>query len=443
MSSNLRCSFTDLLITAENGVGFIDSKKTIEAPVHLLQDIACQNVLGSEYSIEKDQNLLLIYAVSTHGEIYIVEGIRKASNNNVVQFKTASVPLPIRSDVRNAAGKINPFTGAFEIIYISKSKDALKHLARDPITSLWKETDLIVKEAKLNQRIGTPAFLVNITLSNGKGAPVPAGYHLQLTSSPTLAYINGRSYNLDQRSQIIPVNQYGQLQIVIPTRDSMSAAPIKVRFLPDTHESRVFNIQPAQRVLHTFGSFKSGDSLKNAKTSDSRPFFSEEMKQKHKDSFDQAAGVFARLPLMVASSESTEVEHSPKDQDEITIAWQKDEKGASKTSTDWMSNAVDAVGEVLGDVIEYLKMAVKAIVKVALKFTGPFVRLILKIGAKVIRFVLDSVSSIVGSLTYLLEGLFGCDLSSIRDLFLFRYKRVEATQKVWLFPLYRRKVTDD
>lgn len=91
---------------------------------------------------------------------------------------------------------------------------------------------------------------------------------------------------------------------------------------------------------------------------------------------------------------------------------------------------MDAVGEVLGDAIEYLKTSVKAVVKVALKIIGPFVRLVLEIGAKVIRFALDSVSSIVTSLTYLLEGLFSIDLSSLRDWFSFRYRKVEATQKV-------------
>lgn len=418
------------MIAAENGIGFVDNKKMTEGPVLLLQCIAFSNVLSSEYASSQDENTLLIYAVSTHGELFVVEGSRKASNGNTVEFSSSSVPIPIRNGIRNITGRINPLTGAFDTVYVSRDSDSLKHLSRDPDTSMWKEAEIIVRSKSLDKKVNTPAFLVTVTLSNGKGTPIPPGYRLQLTSSPTLVYINDRSYNLTRRPQIIPVNALGQLQIIVPAPDSLGAAPIGVKFMPDTNEPKTFSVQPAQRILHTLGKLKTGDALKNARTSDNRPFFSDALKLRHGDKFNQAADVFSKVPLMVASTESEEVNKAPEEAEEITVAWQKDESVTSNSASDWLSGAVDAVGEVIGDAIEYLKIAVKGVVKIAMKISGPVVHFFLKIGARAIRFVLNSVSSIVSSLTYLLEGLFDIDLSSVRDWFLFRYKKVEATQKV-------------
>jgi hypothetical protein len=417
------------LVAADNGIGFIANNRMIEAPKILLQDIGCSNVLGSEFVKSKEESTLLIYAISTHGELFVIEGSRIGTQ---VDFPSSTVPIPIRNGIRNISGRINNLTGAFEIAYVTSDDDNLKHLTRDPVTSLWKEADMIVKSKTPNKNVKTPCFLVTVTLNNGKGSPVPTGYRLQLSSSPTLVYINDRSHSLDRRPQTISVNEFGQLQIVVPSSDSLGAAPISIKFMPDTGETNIFKIQPAQRVLHTLGKLKTGDALKNAQSSDGRPLFSDAMKQKNGDKFDQAAEIFSKVPLMVATTDADDenIKKAGEGHEEMTIAWEKNPNGTSKTDTDWLSSAVDAVGEVLGDAIELLKTAVKGVVKIALKIVGPVIRLILKIGAKVIRFVLNSVSSIVTGLSHFLENAFGIDLSAIRDFFSFRYQKVEATQKV-------------
>lgn len=118
------------------------------------------------------------------------------------------------------------------------------------------------------------------------------------------------------------MNGLGQLQIAIPSPDSLSAAPIGVLFLSDAKEDKVFNMQPAQRVLHTLGNLQTGDALKNARTSDNKPLFSDSIKQKHGDNFSQVADILAKVPEMVASIESsTGSGHTPHAKDEITIAW--------------------------------------------------------------------------------------------------------------------------
>jgi hypothetical protein len=421
---------TDILVAADNGVGFINNKKLNDAPVILLKDIAFSNAVGSEYTLSSDESNVLVHAVSTHGELFVARGVRHASTSGTVEFPLTAVPIPIRNDVRNISGKVNSVNKSFEIVYATKDDDGLRHLARDPETSLWKETELIAKAAKANNKVKTPAFLVTVALGNGRGAPVPAGYNVQLSSAPTLVYINDRSYNLSRRPQTIQTNSFGQLQIAVPSADSLGAEPISIKFMPDTNETQIYNIQPAQRILHNLGQLKTGEALKNAKTYDNRPLFSEAVKSKQRESFDQAAEVFSKLPDMIAATHSSKPMSGEGAHKEIAVAWQKDESGLSSSAPDWISGAMDATGEYLGDAIEFLKKTVKGVAKFALKIAGPAIRLILKIGAKVIRFVLDKVSSIASGLISFLEGAFDVNLSFIRDWFTFRYKKVEATQKV-------------
>ncbi|KAF5647296.1 putative RNA-directed DNA polymerase from transposon X-element [Fusarium sp. NRRL 52700] len=394
---------THIFVAADNGIGYIDHKKLNQGPEVPLPGISCSNVVVSESVVSSGKSVVLIYAISDHGELFVIEGTRLIDNNNLLEVPS-SVALPIRTGIRNLTGMVNHLTGALDTIYTTNDNEQLMHLSRDPLTSLWKETEMVVKSEKPNAKIKTQAFLITIALRNSQGAPVPPGYTVQLSSAPTLAYINDRSYNITRRTQSVAVNQFGQLHIAIPVGNSLGASPIGLSFLPGSEETRVFNIQPSQHILTILSGFKDGDALKSAKTTDGRSLFS-----------DAAAESHVEVPVG--------------DDEEKPIVWQKDETGTSATEKSWVTKAVDATGEVLGDVIEFLKNAVKTVVKIALKVVGPVVRLILKIGAKVIRFTLNAISSIVTGLTYLIEGVFGIDLSSIRDFFTFRYKKVEATQK--------------
>lgn len=370
----------------------------------------------------------MVYAISDHGELFVIEGTRRVDNGNLLEVPP-SLPLPIRTGIRNLTGSINPLTGALDTVYTTRDSDQLKHLSRDPVTSLWKETDMVVKADKSYRKVKTQAFLVTVSLRNSQGAPVPPGYAVQLSSAPTLAYINDRSYNLTRRTQSVAVNQFGQLQIAIPIGNLLGASPISLSFLAGSGETKLFNIQPAQRILHALSGFTTGDALRDAKFSDGRSLFSDAVRREHSGRFDDAAEVFSKLPLMMEAAES-QAELPTAENEEKAIIWQKGEPGTLVTEKAWIEKAMDATGEVLGDVIEFLKNAVKTVVKIALRVVGPVVRLILKIGAKVIRFTLNAISSIVTGLASLLEGVFGVDLSSIRDFFTFRYKKVEATQKV-------------
>ncbi|ORX98814.1 hypothetical protein BCR34DRAFT_628299 [Clohesyomyces aquaticus] len=345
---------TDLWTATEDGIGYVNHMNLGEAPERLLPGIGFSKVFAVESRPNAEASKLLIYALSFHAELYIIEGRRPVGNKRSVHFETSQ--LPIRSNIRTIAGTINHDTSASEIV----------------------------------------------------GAPVPGGFQVRLTSAACLAYVNDRTFSLDQRPQTVSTDQFGRLQIVIPASGGLGAAPIGLQFLPDSSETRVFYIQPAQRVLNALSSLKTGDDLKNAKTSDGRSLFSSP-EDHPQENFDQVAQVFANVPAMITAFDPSAMPgpHPPASNLDTTIAWQKREK-TSDNDRNWLDAAADVVGTVIA---------------------GPVIRLILKIGARIIRFALDTVGTIVTGLASPLEGCFGIDLSLITDFFKFRYKRVVETQK--------------
>jgi hypothetical protein len=417
-------------VAADNGIGFIDANNIAAGPQILLKDIEFTDVLAYENvaldSLE-DSTTLVIYAISTHGELFVSEATRDPSGKRPLSVPS-SISVPIRKGVKSIAGSINPTTGSFETVYVTRDSETLKLLTRDSESSLWRETEMIVnhEQRQRSKSAKLPAYIVSVSLTNGNGAPVPPAYKVLLSSSPVLVYINDRSYNLSRRPQEVPVNRYGQMQIVIPAGNSLGASPIHLKLV--SREPRTFKIQPAQRVIHQLSQLKSVSDIRSARTPDNTPLLTGNPDEAN---VEKVAQVFSDLPNMLASVDADEDEEPSKDnmKQELVLAWQNDEK-KTPTSPDWASGAVDAAGEVLGDLIEGLKQGVKAIVKACVAVAGPVVKLILQIGARVIRFVLTSVNTIVTGLATLLESYLGIDLSTIRQWVSFRYLKVEATRKV-------------
>ncbi|KAF3228759.1 hypothetical protein TWF106_006279 [Orbilia oligospora] len=416
---------SDLLVASDNGIGFVNQYQSIYKPQILLEDISFSNAVCFEKKVSDEMSSLMIFGLSTYGELFTIEGTRMAADKSNVQFKTSG--LPIRQNVQNIAGRINKVTGVCEVIWIGRSEDSIRHLIKDPVTSMWNESEIIVQASKAIQKTKINAYVMNISLTNGKGAPVPLDYQVQLTSTPSLVYVNDCTYNLGRRPQTFSLNQRGQLQIAIPIPDSstLGVSPVCIRFLPESGEANEFPVQPSQRILHVFKNLNTAESLRDARGQDGRALFSNEQKTKHKDNFGQLAEVLSRAPSLAGSNDLEPAKVTPASAaDDYTINWQdKDDED------NWTTRAVDVVGGFIGDAVEFLKTCVKTVAKIALEIVGSAIRFVLKIGAKVIRFVLDTASAIVSGLCSALEWLTGKDFSWLRDFFTFRYQKVEATQK--------------
>ncbi len=396
-----------------------------EAPERLLLGIKFSKVFAVESRTVDDFSKLLVFALSSYGELYIIEGRRPFADKKNVSFEISQVP--IRSNIRTIAGNLNPRTNASEILYVTRDNDNLVHLARDPVTCLWKETELVVKSKEPLEKIKIAAYVVNISLTNGKGAPVLAGFQVQLTSAACLVYVNERTYNLDERPQTLNTDQFGRMQIVVPVSNGLGVAPIGLRFLPDALEPRVFYIQPAQRVLDVLSSLKTGEDLKNAKTADGRYLFPASAGNHSQESFNQVAQVFANLPAMVKAVDPAIMpEPAPMlmlSKVNTVIDWQKGGKSSDNDRT-WLDNAVDSAETIFGDIVEFLKASVKHHVKVAIRVVGPIIRIVVKLETNILRFTLNTIATIVNALAHLLAGCFGIEWLSVTDFFKSRIQTI-------------------
>ena len=109
---------------------------------------------------------LTLLAISDNNQLYHVSGIRK---NGVVAFNTPS-GIPIRSEVRKMSAQYNYDVKTSEILYVTKKSNELRHLVRDPSSSMWKESKVAVRKSKSEKAnfMTRRAFITTITLTNGK-----------------------------------------------------------------------------------------------------------------------------------------------------------------------------------------------------------------------------------------------------------------------------------
>ena len=373
---------------------------------------------------------MAVFALSSRGELYFCEGIRNIAERR--SFKWNESGVPIRTGICRIAGQLNPSTGASELAYVTDDKDEIRYLSRDYTTSMWKESQLLVNvTAKKPASTKAWACVTTLSFSDPNGNPVPPRYPVHLTSEPTLVLINDRSFNLDERPRELLTDEFGQLRIVVPMHNSLSAAPIGISLRMHTPEPEIFYVQPAQRVIHQLSKVKDSSDIANARRSDGIAIFTDLDKEKKKDRFDDAANLLSLLPDAFSHVAPGVSKRKILNDSDIILTWDKAPNGNSKsTDTTWLSEAVDGTAEVLGDIIEFMKKAVKAVVKIALKVAGPVVLFIIKIAARTIRFVLDSVSKLVNCVADFLESTLELDMSGLRNWFGFHYKKVAQTQRV-------------
>lgn len=340
--------------------------------------------------------------------------------------------VPIRTGVMHMACHYNRLSGACELIYVSSNNDEIRHLSRNPLSSMWCENLLSVASGGNRKRPKTTkrqASISTVTLSDGDGDSVPPGFEAYLTAEPAMVLINGSTYNLDARPQKIPTNELGQLKIVLPLQHGINATDITISAQSPREYGQTHLVRSCSRALHTFNSIQNGSDIKNAVTTDGRPIFNESSRRNlSDDSLNSAASIFKMIPS-VSHGQDTLI--APRvEAEDIILCWEKTPGGISTTKErSWLSEAIDVAGDVLGDVLEFLKKAVKTIVKVAMKIAGPVILFIIRIGAKVIRFALRTINQVLSCITDLLEVL-GLDASALRDWLSFHYVKVEETQKV-------------
>jgi hypothetical protein len=108
----------------------------------ILGDISFKQVVASEKAVDSDRSQVSVFAVSTAGELYFIEGTR-AKRGVVPTFKTTGIP--IRRDIGFLSTQYNPDADASEVVYVSTNSSRVKHMLRDQKSSMWTEQAIHVK----------------------------------------------------------------------------------------------------------------------------------------------------------------------------------------------------------------------------------------------------------------------------------------------------------
>jgi hypothetical protein len=341
-----------------------------------------------------------IFALSAHNELWFFEG-KRGKDEAAIKWSEPSVP--IRAGVRHIDCELNPRTLNHELVFVKDMDDEIRHLSRSGETYLWNEKPIIstpLERKKFPPATKSYAFVINLLLHDGQGTPVPEGYTVELSASPTFALINGRTRNLDENSQSVTTNSLGRITIAIPTNGTMSASDVVLTLKRFATKAESISIQPTQRFQHIISQVKTGDDLKYATTTDGTPLFTPTQIDAHKNDFDTAANVLGQLPGLNSKSHPTQTlarTAVTRDDTKYLVCYDKtgNSSGSQTQDTSWITNETDGIASAIGEVFEFLKNCVKTVVKVALKVVGTALTFIVRIGTRVLRFALEGVSKVL------------------------------------------------
>ena len=423
---------TDLVVASEQGIGFFEASaiEMLKAPPILpgisFKQAVCSEVYtpagnGSKVACGK----LAIFAVSEQNGLYFVEGTRLTEGNKI-SFVASGVP--IRGGVAAVSPQFNAKTNAAEVLYVSDAgANGLRHLVRDPVTSLWSEGAVEVKmdpDGGERGLVKEPVYMTTITLSNGAGMPVHEGYPVKITCEPPMQVTcNGRSFTLNGKPvEVRTAGSGGQVDLVVPVDELMGSCLLKVQ----VGGKETVEVDPAQRVVNLMSGIKSEGDLRDARGPNGEVIFADESK------IGDGAKLLTNFGAMKSGLSSDD---EGEESERTIVAWQRDGEDVKGGGGNWFENAIDSAGRFLGDVIECMKTVVKGVVKFAVRMVGKVVKFYFSIAGKVLSFALKTVSSLLRSVAGFMKDYLGIDLSGLTKWLQLAFSTENAlkTQKVSFF----------
>ena len=425
-------SCTDVVVAGTKGIGFYNFKAITKEPqtVPELDGISFKQVVCTEYGTSTSTSSTInILAVSSQGELYFVEGHRQYHDNSI-RFETTG--LPIQVGVRMVAVRFSGLLDSSEVCYVGTGVSAsgsaaaegnqISHIYRCAKTSAWTSSKITVLAKEKTMR--SKAYLTTVKLQNSEGTPVPIGYPIQLSSPsvPFLTTINGKAICVGpQPTEITTTDASGCVLLITPASDILSA-PVFTVSLPkyntaarndSTGRPSVagYELYTNQRVIWLLkNKAPTAKDLENSRDANGKALF-------HSSAdFSGAASIMSSFNSMSISFD--------KDNDgssDLNKSWTIDENGKlvenEDHEKDWFENAVDVTGKFIGDVVEFLKTAVKGVVKLGIHAAKGVVKLLIEIGGSPVQFILETLGELVKGVLGAVTRLLGATAKALLDVF--------------------------
>lgn len=220
----------------------------------------------------------------------------------------------------------------------------------------------------------------------------------QTLSSSTLSYvlINDMSQRLDGQPVPFFTGVDGCLRIVVQATSEL-ATPTITATVKGSNRDYTFTLEPRQRLLAQWGNIKSGQDIKNAKSTAKNPVFSNS--KISDDTFAAVADLLNNVPHMVSAvdkqaSDPKQNVASFSTNAPAVLSFERTEQSVTALPHSWTSAATDVVHSV-GDFLQAIWHGVLSIAKFAIKVTSGVVNFFAEIAGKVFRFVLNTVGSVI------------------------------------------------
>ena len=399
----------DLFIASEKGIAFfnfehLDGEPLVILPGIEFKQVAASELVGAYEGPLPTQTNFAIFALSEHDELYFIEGVRIFATHEV-RFETSG--FPIRTNVDVVSAQYNSKINASELIYVGNGQDEIRHLWKDPWTSLWNETDITV--AATGEIKKYQAYVSTITITDDLGSSLN-GYLFSLSSDFANVLVNGCTHILDASPAPFVTDTNGKCAIVAHVDSQLGASKYELRLTEFVDTPFDLTIEPAQRTIRIRGNINSANDIKDTVSTTGKPVF----RNSHAtdEDFEVAGIIMSNFPHILESVSSKTAEevldrHTfsrvTAFQDDASVAWERDASGkVRQTDLSWTDEGADVpptswLGDILESVREKFKVGAKFVLKVAFKYVVPYLSPVIYIwvAGKLLQFLLLYIGPVV------------------------------------------------
>jgi hypothetical protein len=398
---------TDLFAVSGNSLYYFasdnQSDEAIAIPLISNDVITNTNKLAAMYH----NGVITLWGRNASNQVYYMSCPQSEAANPAAW----SVPVPILSGIEQISPYINGVDGGNTIFASGNGK--LQRIMQSPTSTLWQTHEITLPSPPQGKSISFNSYTTTIQTTDPQGLLLK-DISLSLSASDRCAvYINDLYYVVDNAPIHIKSNALGSITIIEST-DALTGTTFTV----STGSGASVIISPMERPFKKLAALDTPDKLKAAQIRDNQGNPKSLVASDTSDNDIKA--VASALGNLGKSYDQTKAEPAP------AIA------ALARASVPMTTmNLEDAINVAVGDLFNWLKSGVQAIVEVIEDAAAKVWHFIVRVGEQVYRAVLDTAEAIVGAA----EWVFNAVKTAIEDIlkfveFLFEWDDIKRTKNV-------------
>ncbi|KAJ3535989.1 hypothetical protein NM208_g6908 [Fusarium decemcellulare] len=393
MSTSRTWLGTDLILACENGVGFVNGRDILTPALKVkgLPSISFSDVVCSEdrNPAKPSETYISIYAISSAGELYFIQGSRKWSTNGSIELWSSG--LPIRTNVSRITCRYNKKLRSSQLVYTKDGSNTLMHLLRDPDTGCWSDAAISFEAPQEVTRYN--AFVSTISIRDTLGRSIGKGFPINIASESISVLVNERSYTLSEQVTRVTTNDQGQIVLVAAAMASIKAPKYMIH-IANGGVNHLATIEAGQRLVRLLSEVNSKEAVINAKSTTGELIFDKKAFEGKNQQLQESVELLQQFPTMV---------------DKVSTSNSSETNFIQLASDDRDGGFLD----VIGDVLEWIRNKAKEAVKLVVTPLMRGIKIALTFLDKVIDVVIDTVGPLLDLIGTVLKNNLGFDFNDL------------------------------